>query len=98
MTPTPADLGCHRTTQSRPFPAAAPSDRNRGRHGGLHAGRQGPVGRRHQDDTNASRRRPKIKVADGEMPGYFARPDGVANPPSCWWRWDFSACTNTSRT
>jgi len=23
----------------------------------------------------------KIKVADGEMPGYFARPDGVANPP-----------------
>jgi carboxymethylenebutenolidase len=23
----------------------------------------------------------KIKVADGEMPGYFARPTGVANPP-----------------
>ena len=23
----------------------------------------------------------KIKVADGEMPGYFARPVGVANPP-----------------
>ncbi|HEV7603029.1 MAG TPA: dienelactone hydrolase family protein [Bradyrhizobium sp.] len=23
----------------------------------------------------------RIKVADGEMPGYFARPDGVANPP-----------------
>jgi len=23
----------------------------------------------------------KIKVADGEMPGYFARPEGVANPP-----------------
>src|SRR5437868_1345773 len=23
----------------------------------------------------------KIKVADGEMPGYFARPSGVANPP-----------------
>jgi carboxymethylenebutenolidase len=23
----------------------------------------------------------KIKVADGEMPGYFARPDGVSNPP-----------------
>ena len=23
----------------------------------------------------------KIKVVDGEMPGYFARPDGVANPP-----------------
>lgn len=23
----------------------------------------------------------KIKVADGEMPGYFARPDGVENPP-----------------
>jgi len=23
----------------------------------------------------------KIKVADGEMPGYFARPDGAANPP-----------------
>src|ERR1700684_1572373 len=23
----------------------------------------------------------KIKVADGEMPGYFARPDGVDNPP-----------------
>jgi carboxymethylenebutenolidase len=23
----------------------------------------------------------KIKVADGEMPGYFARPDGIANPP-----------------
>jgi len=22
-----------------------------------------------------------IKVADGEMPGYFARPDGAANPP-----------------
>jgi carboxymethylenebutenolidase len=22
----------------------------------------------------------KIKVADGEMPGYFARPKGVANP------------------
>jgi len=22
-----------------------------------------------------------IKVADGEMPGYFARPDGVSNPP-----------------
>src|SRR6201990_2993013 len=23
----------------------------------------------------------KIKVADGEMPGYFARPSGVSNPP-----------------
>src|SRR6266576_921041 len=23
----------------------------------------------------------KIKVADGAMPGYFARPDGVSNPP-----------------
>ena len=23
----------------------------------------------------------RIKLADGEMPGYFARPDGVANPP-----------------
>src|SRR5476651_1438186 len=23
----------------------------------------------------------RIKVADGEMPGYFARPDGVSNPP-----------------
>src|ERR1700680_5207710 len=23
----------------------------------------------------------KIKVADGEMPGYFARPKDVANPP-----------------
>jgi carboxymethylenebutenolidase len=23
----------------------------------------------------------KIKVADGDMPGYFARPDGVSNPP-----------------
>src|SRR3954452_16852171 len=23
----------------------------------------------------------RIKVADGEMPGYFARPGGVANPP-----------------
>ena len=23
----------------------------------------------------------KIKVADGEMPGYFARPEGVSNPP-----------------
>ncbi len=23
----------------------------------------------------------KIKVADGEMPGYFARPEGVENPP-----------------
>ena len=23
----------------------------------------------------------KIKVADGEMPGYFARPNGVNNPP-----------------
>src|ERR1700743_3086759 len=23
----------------------------------------------------------KIKVADGEMPGYFARPKGAANPP-----------------
>jgi len=23
----------------------------------------------------------KIKVADGEMPGYFARPNGVSNPP-----------------
>src|SRR3954464_3763640 len=23
----------------------------------------------------------KIKVADGEMPGYFARPTGISNPP-----------------
>src|SRR3982075_4536180 len=23
----------------------------------------------------------KIKVADGDMPGYFARPNGVSNPP-----------------
>jgi carboxymethylenebutenolidase len=23
----------------------------------------------------------KIKVADGEMPGYFARPNGISNPP-----------------
>src|SRR6478752_7611908 len=23
----------------------------------------------------------KIKVSDGEMPGYFARPKGVSNPP-----------------
>ena len=41
----------------------------------------------------------KIKVADGEMPGYFARP-AKASPirRSCWWRWRSSACTNTSRT
>src|SRR4051795_12056979 len=23
----------------------------------------------------------KIKVGDGEMPGYFARPTGISNPP-----------------
>lgn len=40
----------------------------------------------------------KIKVADGDMPGYFARPAGAANPRSCWSRWRFSGCTNTSRT
>jgi carboxymethylenebutenolidase len=40
----------------------------------------------------------KIKVADGEMPGYFARPAGVSNPPVVLVRWRFSACTNTSRT
>src|SRR5438309_6403230 len=33
------------------------------------------------DSTGLTTGDAKIKVADGEMPGYFARPDGVANPP-----------------
>ena len=37
----------------------------------------------------------KIKVADGEMPGY-SRDGRRRNPPWCWWRWRFSACTNIS--
>jgi carboxymethylenebutenolidase len=33
-------------------------------------------------DTNGlTARDTKIKVADGDMPGYFARPNGVSNPP-----------------
>src|SRR5882724_1374680 len=33
------------------------------------------------DTTGLTTGDAKIKVADGEMPGYFAKPDGVANPP-----------------
>jgi carboxymethylenebutenolidase len=33
------------------------------------------------DTTGLTVGEAKIKVADGEMPGYFARPNGVANPP-----------------
>src|ERR1700744_1155249 len=33
------------------------------------------------DTTGLDAGEAKIKVADGEMPGYFARPKGVANPP-----------------
>ena len=33
------------------------------------------------DTTGLSAGEAKIKVADGEMPGYFARPAGVSNPP-----------------
>ena len=38
-----------------------------------------------------------IKVADGEMPGYYAKPRARSGRRSCWCRWRFSACTNTSR-
>src|SRR3954465_4754220 len=33
------------------------------------------------DSTGLTPGDARIKVADGEMPGYFARPDGVSNPP-----------------
>jgi carboxymethylenebutenolidase len=33
------------------------------------------------DTTGLTAGEAKIKVADGEMPGYFARPNGVNNPP-----------------
>lgn len=33
------------------------------------------------DTTGITAGEAKIKVADGEMPGYFARPNGVTNPP-----------------
>ncbi len=36
----------------------------------------------------------KIKVADGEMPSYFARQPMLAIRRSCWWRWRSSGCTN----
>src|SRR4030088_2866915 len=32
------------------------------------------------DTTGLTARDAKIKVADGEMPGYFAKPDGVSKP------------------
>ncbi len=40
----------------------------------------------------------KIKVADGDMPGYFARPMASAIRRWCWSRWRSSGCTSTSRT
>src|ERR1700704_6109566 len=33
------------------------------------------------DTTGLTTGDAKIRVADGEMPGYFAKPDGVSNPP-----------------
>src|SRR6201746_281808 len=33
------------------------------------------------DTTGLTTGDAKIKVADGEMPGYFAKPDGVSTPP-----------------
>ena len=39
-----------------------------------------------------------VKVAGGDMPVYFARPDKAKNPPVVWSRWRFSACMNTSGT
>ena len=33
------------------------------------------------DTTGLTTGDARIKVADGEMPGYFAKPDGVSNPP-----------------
>src|SRR5438034_8011611 len=33
------------------------------------------------DTTGLTAGDARIKVADGEMPGYFARPEGAANPP-----------------
>ena len=50
------------------------------------------------DTTGLNTGDTKIKVADGEMPGYFARPTASATRRACWWRWRFLACTNTSRT
>jgi hypothetical protein len=51
------------------------------------------------DTTGLTSGDAKIKVADGEMPGYFARPSGVANPPVVLVAMErFSDCTNTSRT
>jgi carboxymethylenebutenolidase len=35
----------------------------------------------HTDTNGLTAGDAKIKVADGEMPGYFARPAGVSNPP-----------------
>lgn len=35
----------------------------------------------HTDTNGLTAGAAKIKVADGEMPGYFARPAGVSNPP-----------------
>src|SRR6202166_3880869 len=33
------------------------------------------------DTTGLTTGAARIKVADGEMPGYFAKPDGASNPP-----------------
>jgi hypothetical protein len=40
----------------------------------------------------------KVKVAEGQMPAYFARPASVKILRSSWSLWRFSDCTSTSRT
>ena len=50
------------------------------------------------DTTGLTAGEAKIKVADGEMPGYFAVPTGSTTRRWCWSRWRSLGSTNISRT
>ena len=78
----PAHARRHRAHKSRALFAPRFHDRLRCRHRRLHARSRPGARRSHHDRTDGlTAGDAKIKVADGEMPGYFARPANASNPP-----------------
>ena len=79
---TPADLRCHRTDQSRAVLAPRLHDGDAAVTAGYTLA-AGPVRAEivKTDTKGLNAGDARIKVGDGEMPGYFARPEGAANPP-----------------
>ncbi len=95
---THADARYHRTDQGRAVFAPRLHDRHCRRHGGLYAGRRPRARRCHQDRyrwPHRGRRKDKGgRWRDARLLRASKGREEILR--LCWWRWRFSACTNTS--